>query len=247
MYWQEARAEPLADGQGRARRVTAENLDAFAPLLARAPAAREDEDEEDGDERARRAQVDPAVAAAEALFAGKPFPRQRPLTRTPAMQRARGQNALADEPGQVFVQEIPRGGRRWQQGNVPQAIWREYFRAGEPRELTMVPVDETGRLGAPEIRSGGARLVSGNFGIEIGAARGRAYPAGGSAIRVVVPAGDRRFVYMLLMPGDQSYARAAALLDTFNDSPTRLRRALIPRRAAEDAWPESPLWAAARA
>lgn len=248
-HWQAKEESPAQQGKAsprtdRAVRVNEASLDALSPLLATASdtvnlSARSIEVENGGDA------LDPAFARAEALFTGTMLARQNVNLRRRSVEAVPRDRPRALQ-GQVLIKDVPRGGRRWQQGNMPRDLWANYFHADEGADITLVPVNQDGTLGTPEVRRGGAREVSKNYGIEIGVARGRDYPARGRPIVIYLPVGDRQFHYMLLMPNDPGYKEAEALLDEFNQSSTDVRSAPpIDADVARDRWPESPLWKSA--
>jgi len=78
------------DGQGFAKRITLANLAEFLPLLRRATKPAADEPEGDVEEPAPPPPVDPALAAAQAKFAGKSIKVHLPLKRAAASASGAG-------------------------------------------------------------------------------------------------------------------------------------------------------------
>lgn len=88
------------DGQGFAKRITLANLVEFVPLLRRKASPVTDEPEGDVEEPPPPSTVDPALAAAQAKFAGKSIKVQLPLKRaaSPAGGVGPGAPAAAAAP-----------------------------------------------------------------------------------------------------------------------------------------------------
>lgn len=147
----------------------------------------------------------------------------------------------------VLIAEIPKAGERWAQANFDLESYEGFFgaRAGTQRRISLHHVDEHGNLGEVESRPS-VEVVSRNYRFELAAARGLAYPAGGSPIGIFLRLATGEFLYSLLLPGDTGYQEIDALLATHwrgrADRKRRLRFSVEDVRAA---WPDSPLWHAA--
>jgi hypothetical protein len=130
-------------GQGFSRRVTAENLNRFEPLLRRA-AEGSDESEEDDEEQAKTAS-DPAFLQAEALFKGTHFKSEIPFHRAQAGPKPKrgaailaqatpelaAASALPEKGPLVWQKTLPASDVQRQRGNptggvrLTQASWRD--------------------------------------------------------------------------------------------------------------------------
>lgn len=125
-------------GQGFARRVTAQTLASFAPLLRSRPAGGGGQPRADGEAAEPAGPVDAATAAALALFQGESI-RVRPPRRRPGAAAADADVVGADE-GEAPA-DAPIAGR---------VVWRKQ----------LVPSDVQRQPGHP---TGGIRLVQADF------------------------------------------------------------------------------------
>jgi hypothetical protein len=232
----------MKPGQGFAKRVTPENIGTFKPLLAtittRAARAR----------RQSAIETDDDLKVAEALFAGVSFllPTRRLLaTQSGPMPVPATADAAASEPlVEILFAEIPRSGLRWRQANFRKDLFTRFFHAAAGEPIVLEAIDAFGAVTIEPPRTR-VSVESNNHRIELGQAQGD-YPQAGSGrpIAIFMPtAVERRFRYMLLMPGSESHSRVANSLSEISpDLGNRTRQLLISRENAERIWPESPLW-----
>ena len=147
----------------------------------------------------------------------------------------------------VLIAQVPRAGDRWAQVHFNAEVIDRFFRVTER---------ETQRLYLTQIEAGGARSeqevrpcvfseANKNFKIEIGAAKGRAYPAQDPPILVFRERQIRTFDYMLLMPGEPGYAPMKTLTDTLPKVGRGHPRVISNLAQVRAAWPTSPILAEA--
>lgn len=251
---------------GFVRRVTLENLDTFAPLLARSD-PKETEvgaavplSESAGDMANATPSTDPALDRAEALFAGEPVRvtnrRTRPARgrRTAAEMRPRTGDVArptkeeaspAENDRRVLVAEIPRGSNRWNQANFDLGTYTRFFGAkiGTQRNVRLQHVESDGSLGAPETRPT-VEVKSRNFRLELQAASGLAYPAAGRPIAVFVERAIGDYLYRLVLPTHSTDHKAVSQLlkDQWRGRTDRMRRVITRTSELRRYWPSSPLW-----
>jgi hypothetical protein len=143
----------------------------------------------------------------------------------------------------VFVATIGRG-ERWTQANFPRRFYEGFFRArvGTKRHILFQPVASDGSLGELESRES-VEVDSDNYRFELTAGRGLGYPDGRDLpIAVFVRSRDGVFRYMLLMPGDSSYAGVAMFLAGAWPGGRELPRVETTVAELRFDWPRSPLW-----
>jgi hypothetical protein len=144
----------------------------------------------------------------------------------------------------ALVVELPRASNRWNQANIDQNSFVNFFHADDPRRrLQLWHVSSGGSVATePEVRPGVA-VRSRNFRIELHAAAGLPYPRSGRPIAAFVATGPRDFLYMLLMPGTPHYAEAADVVARHSRSPrNQMRRVALPVETLRREWPASPFW-----
>ncbi len=148
------------------------------------------------------------------------------------------------ETSDVLVVEIPSSNTRWKQANFSKEMFINFFEASTTlsRVVTFFHVRPNGTIGQQERRP--AVIVrSRNYRFELEAAAGLAYPTIGRPIGVFVRIATRTFTYMLVMPGDFSYAALTQLLHSAVPAPGReVRRFVFPAQRVKNVWPTSPLW-----
>jgi hypothetical protein len=145
---------------------------------------------------------------------------------------------------EALIVEVPRASTRWNQANLDQSSFVNFFHANDPRRRVQLwHVNDSGKIAAdPEIRPGVA-VKSKNFRIELRAAAGLPYPSPDRPIAVFVATGFRRFLYMLLMPSSPHYRQVAEILAKGSRSPKRqMKRLALSADQLSSAWPGSPLW-----
>ncbi len=152
--------------------------------------------------------------------------------------------------GRVLVAQVPGAGGRWTQVHFNAHVIQEYFRlsrlATERVYLTRVLADAS--RGDVEIRpcvySEGSNK---NYKIEIGAAKGRAYPVGGRPILIFKERQLRVYDYMLVMPGDDGHTRILELSNRLPSPGRGLPRPVTDTSVLARAWPDCPLLQVAEA
>lgn len=251
----------MRDGSGFARRVTLQNLQVFAPLL-RASAPHSDDQNTDSRSRedvdldqANTSPADPALAAAEALFVGKPLEvkkRYRRATITRSGSGRRAETGVVEPPARtlpapdlrVLVAEIPKAKNRWKQANFDLATFEGFFGAklGTLSTIQLQHVGSDGTLSAVEITPS-VEVKSRNFRFELQAASGLRYPSDGRPIAVFVQQPSGVFLYRLVMPNDVDHASLVSFLSAkWRGRADRMRRVLTTVQELQEYWPASPLW-----
>ncbi len=168
---------------------------------------------------------------------GRPrVPRRRPIPR-------RAEVAGRAEFDRILIAQVPSAGGRWAQVHFNAAVVQQYFRITELRtqRVYLTRVDEEGRRGDDEVRSCVYSEVNKNYKIEIGAAKGLAYPAQGPPLLIFRERQVRCFDYLLLMPGQEGYAPLLRLTEMLPKIGKGLRRVITDLTTLERAWPECPL------
>lgn len=163
--------------------------------------------------------------------------RAAPIT-TPPKQ------AMASSVEEVLVAEIPKAGDRWAQANFDLENYEGFFGAkvGSQRRISLHHVDASGALGDVESRPS-VEVASQNYRFELAAARGRAYPTGGSPIGVFLRLATGEFLYSLLLPGEPGYEDIDRLLTAnWHGRADRKRRMRFTADEVRAAWATSPLW-----
>lgn len=148
---------------------------------------------------------------------------------------------------EVLVAEIPKSGDRWAQANFDLDNYEQFFgaKAGTQRRISLHHVDAGGAIGDVESRPS-VEVASQNYRFELAAARGVAYPAGGSPIGVFLRLATGEFLYSLLLPGDPGYTDVSQLLAAHWTGPTgRKRRVRFTADVVRAAWPAGRIWDAA--
>lgn len=144
----------------------------------------------------------------------------------------------------VLVAEIPKSKGRWKQANFNKDSYETFFgvQAGEHRRIVLRHVGATGSLGPIESRPGVA-VKSHNYRFELAAASGIAYPRISRPIGVFLKTQLGIFLYRLLLPGDASYQRVTAFLDSARPATlTTVRRVRTSADELRAYWPDAPLW-----
>lgn len=155
--------------------------------------------------------------------------------------------AITSSVEEVLVAEIPRAGDRWAQANFDLENYEGFFGAkvGSQRRISLHHVNASGALGDVESRPS-VEVASQNYRFELAAARGRAYPTGGSPIGVFLRLSTGEFLYSLLLPGEPGYTDIDRLLTAhWHGRADRKRRVRFTADEVRAAWPTSPLWGVA--
>ena len=148
---------------------------------------------------------------------------------------------IAEIPGQP-----PPRGTRWEQANFDKDNFTLFFGAtpGEQICVFFQSVTLDGKLGEVESRPSVA-VKSRNYRFELGAAKGRAYPAKGRPIGVFVEVATRQFVYQLVMPDDEYYPSLDAFLaQRWAGRADRMRRRRVKADELQKEWQNEPFWRA---
>lgn len=177
-----------------------------------------------------------------ALNVGRPAavePRVRVPTPRPRVARP----AVAVALNRVLVAQVPAAGGRWSQVHFSGDIIEQYFRVTDVHVqrvyLTWIHAD--GTRGEEEVRPVIYSEVNKNHKIEIGAAKGKDYPAYGPPILLFRERQVRCFDYMLLVPADAAYAAVRKLSDELPTIGRGFRRAITNTATLAQAWPTCPL------
>ena len=181
---------------------------------------------------------------------------ERAFRRAMASKRSGSRTLVADidfpitpvvSSAEILIGEVPRGSVRWNQVNVLQDDYTDFFGAtiGKQRRFIFQHVDATGKLGEMESRPN-VDVKSSNYRFELAAAAHLAYPsAPDRPIVAFVRAPGGVFRYSLLMPGAPGYAAAKAFLVANYIGPARqLRRVRATVATLKAAIPTSGLWKA---
>ncbi|HEV7165184.1 MAG TPA: phospholipase D family protein [Gammaproteobacteria bacterium] len=142
----------------------------------------------------------------------------------------------------VLVAEIPKSKERWKQANFDVDNYEQFFgfTRGQVRRVVLQHVTPNGVLGDVEARPG-VEVASKNYRLELEAASGLAYPAGGRPIGVFVKTEDRVFRYCLLMPGSPGYAQVTAfLLANWHGGRNKVSRVRTHAATLRVSWPGAP-------
>lgn len=145
----------------------------------------------------------------------------------------------------VLVTQITKGGDRWQQLHLVEAIAVEFF-GSTPRTEKYVAWRHSG-VNAYE--NGGRRKIqfkpaNSNYRIETDAHDNEPYPnPPNRPVLVVRREGDDRYRYLLLLPGQPGYTEMNRLceVDNLQIRAGQVARTITSRAALLDAWPECPL------
>ncbi len=152
--------------------------------------------------------------------------------------------AIASSVEEVLVAEIPKAGDRWAQANFDLENYEGFFGAkvGSQRRISLHHVDASGALGDVESRPS-VEVASQNYRFELAAARGLAYPTGGSPIGVFLRLATGEFLYSMVLPGDPGYEDVDRLLTAnWHGRADRKRRVRFTAEEVRAAWPTSTLW-----
>jgi hypothetical protein len=143
----------------------------------------------------------------------------------------------------ILIAQVPAAGGRWAQVHFNTDVVRTYFRIADHTTqrayLTHVAAD--GSRADVEVRPCVFSETNKNHKIEIGAARGQAYPAGAPPVLVFRERQLRTFDYMLLMPDENGYA---PLIDLTRRLPTLGRgfpRVITDMNTLAASWADCPL------
>lgn len=166
------------------------------------------------------------------------------IPRRPARPVApRGRPEPHVEFDRVLIALMPEAGGRWAQGHFNADVVRDYFRITDRQNqrayLTHVIPD--GTRAQVEVRRCVYSERNKNHKIEIGAARGRAYPAQAPPLLVFRERQLRIFDYMLLMPGENGYGPLDHLVQTRPTVGRGFRRVYARMDDLAAAWPDCPL------
>lgn len=143
---------------------------------------------------------------------------------------------------QILVAEIPKANTRWNQANFDKHSFEHFFGMSKTSSQLAIlrHVEANGTLGQEERRPGVA-VKSQNYRLELQAAAGLAYPAGGRPIAVFVKLAELSFRYRLLMPRDQGHAAADSLLrELWRGRSDRMRRVETDTATLSRYWPNPP-------
>ena len=151
---------------------------------------------------------------------------------------------VTDGSVRVLVCELPKAGGRWHQAHFNRVVIDEFFQ---------IRPNSSQRVFLTGVRTNGSRLdvtarpcvfssSNKNLKIELGIHRRSAYPTGPDRpLGVFAERQVRVFDYMLLMPGERGYAKAQALLASYDSVGKGLRRILVSAVELAAAWPACPL------
>ena len=240
-------------GEGFVRRVTADNLSSFAPLLRDSTKATSSTA---GEEGSHSGGTDPTETGdrqvAEGLFGGVvvhvglPFTPASGLAITVVEPKGQtddgatsvgGSGGLSDPGNVVLVAEIP-GPGRWSQAAFTFEVFNNFF-GGDTINLTHFNSD-----GSTSFESAKPIVKkSSNYCYELGAAVGARYPdkTEGRPIGVFVRLMSGDFQYRLLLPSDQDYEVLENLLDDlWEGSAQQLRRIIVDLGTLQSRWSAAP-------
>lgn len=144
----------------------------------------------------------------------------------------------------ILIAQVPRAGGRWGQIHYNQAIIDQYFRIqpNSTQRVYLVQRHNDGSLGYEEARPCVYSQSNKNCKIELRAAHGLDYPAGGVPILVFKELHARSFEYMLIMPNTPGYNEMLELTIELQTIGRGLRRVITDSQTLINKWPDCPLF-----
>jgi hypothetical protein len=154
--------------------------------------------------------------------------------------------AVAKELDRFLISQVPKAGGRWAQAHFNADVIRDFFRVTdiEKQRVYLTRVTVAGDRGEEEVRPVIYSEFNKNYKIELGAAKGLAYPATGAPIVVLRERQIRGFDYMLLLPGNVGYAAMHTLSTTLPKVGKGLARVITDSATVAGAWSGCPLLSA---
>jgi hypothetical protein len=178
--------------------------------------------------------------------AGTPRPRPpaAPGGRRPGVPAA-APRAAAAVLDQVLIAQAPAAGGRWAQVHFNGDVIERYFRLTnlDAQRVYLTQVRQDGIRGDEEVRPCVFSTANSNHKIEIGAARGIAYPGAGRPLLIFRERQVRVFDYMLVMPGQPGHSNVSAFLALLPSIGRGTHRSITSLNALAEAWPDCPLLA----
>ena len=147
---------------------------------------------------------------------------------------------------EALVAEIPKSGSRWQQVNFDKNSFENFFGAtcGENGVYRILfrNMSHDGILHEVEVRPS-VSVLSQNYRFELDAAKGLDYPIGNKRpIGVFIKVSQRDFIYELVMPEDDAYESCIEVLDSKEQSTSRMRRIRFYCQEIYQKTPKLALW-----
>ncbi len=213
------------------------DVDAFGEFLER-HAGRIRSIDEEVLERAAKNVVSPGPRTS-GIMATDILPRRRV-----GVTQARRTVARTTSRNAVLIAQVPKAGGRWGQVHFNAHVVREYFRLRslETERVFLTGVSADATRGEVEARacvySAGSNR---NYKIEVGAAKGLAYPQSGRPVLIFVTRQLRVYDYMLVMPGDEGYGRILDLSERLPSPGRGLPRPITDVATLDRAWGDCPL------
>jgi len=178
----------------------------------------------------------------------RPRPPQAPAPRIPRVP-AVSRRAAAAALGRVLIAQVPAAGGRWAQVHFNGDITDQYFRLTdvEVQRVYLTQVHQDASRGEEEVRPCVYSAANRNHKIEIGAARGLAYPDRARPLLLFRERQVRVFDYMLLMPGQPGHAQISGLLERLPSIGRGAHRSITSIDDVARAWPQCALLTSAPA
>lgn len=161
----------------------------------------------------------------------------------PAARLAQARHAAADQFNRVLIAQVPRADERWAQLHLNADVIEQFFRITDrhTQRVFLTQITPAGEPLEEEVRPCVFSERNRNYKIEIGAARGLAYPDAGRPVIAFRETQVRSFDYMLLMPGDVGYQSMFELTERLPTVGRGLPRVIATIDQVTAAWPQSPL------
>lgn len=144
---------------------------------------------------------------------------------------------------QVLIARVPKAGGRWGQVHFNRQVIEQFFRVkpNDPNQRVYLSEITTSGIEKPqEVRPCVYSNTNKNYKIELGAARGREYPTGGTPIVVMLELQVRSFEYTLLMPGEKGYSEMEQVINAHPSLGKGLARVIILMEQLRSAWANNP-------
>lgn len=171
--------------------------------------------------------------------------RAGPRPRVPAPQPLQPRPVAIPAPqfNRVLIAQVPEAGGRWAQLHLNADVIEQFFRITDRalQRVFLTQVSQAGERLDEEVRPCIFSEHNRNYKIEIGAARGLAYPADGRPVIAFRETQVRSFDYMLLMPGDVGHQALFRLTEELPAVGRGLRRVIATVDEVAAVWPQSPL------
>ncbi len=157
--------------------------------------------------------------------------------------------ALGPEVESWLIAELSKNRRNklgqslFSQSSFDQATFVQYFGyAGSEFEITLLPVDSTGEIGALETATGRYKAVSKNWYFELATVSGVPYPSNGRPIAVFGRMSSGGYLYQVILPGQTGHARLTEELEARRGyRADRMRRMVVSGAEFEEIWPDAPI------